>query len=348
MTTIPNSTGSTLKRTLRRTLRRSVPRPVKRGLLVMWRVVELANNYLYDYGRFFRWSMIKKNYPSQTAFRADITRTYHSLEKGLALPQPRVGFGAEKAGQLLGMLETYAARYGLDETARVALNVLKAHDEFNTRNGVDRSAFRARFTKLARTEGVQVKSGGVKHVSKEQILAASQKDLQAFFDNRYSVRHFSGEEVDIALVERAVKMAQKTPSVCNRQSSKVHVFSLPEDKARVLSFQPGNQGWGHQISKVLVVTSDMQHFIMTGERNQCWVDGGLFAMSLVYALHSLGVGTCMLNWSVKRDTDANMRRAAGIPDAEAVIMMIAVGHLPEALLVAQSPRKQADEFLVVH
>ncbi len=340
MTTIPKPSVSS-------TLRRSVPRPIKRGLLITWRVVELANNSLYDYKRFFRWSMIKKNYPSQTAFRADIVRTYHSLEKGLALPQPRAGFGEKKAHQLLGMLEKYTARYGLDETARVALNVLKAHDEFNVQHGIDREKFRAKFTELARKEGVQIGHGGVKHVSKEQILEASQKDLRAFFANRYSVRQFSGEEVDTSLIEEAVKMAQKTPSVCNRQSSKVYIFSSPEDKARVLSFQPGNQGWGEQISKVLVVTSDMQHFMMTGERNQCWVDGGLFAMSLVYALHSLGLGTCMLNWSVKRDTDANMRRAADIPDAEAVIMMIAVGHLPGALLVAQSSRKQVDEFLVV-
>jgi nitroreductase len=71
-------------------------------------------------------------------------------------------------------------------------------------------------------------------------------------------------------------------------------------------------------------------------------------MSLVYALHSLGVGTCCLNFCVEKETDAALRACAGIPDSQAVIMMIAVGPLPERFAVAQSPRKRIDEVIVVH
>jgi nitroreductase len=142
-------------------------------------------------------------------------------------------------------------------------------------------------------------------------------------------------------------MAQKTPSVCNRQSSKVYVFSKAEDKQKVLSYQNGNRGFGDQASKVLIVTSNLEHFVSAGERNQCWVDGGMFSMSLVYALHSLGLGTCCLNWSVERQADQELRQVAGISDAEAVMMMIAVGHLPETLKVAQSPRKPLRDVLVL-
>ena len=76
-----------------------------------------------------------------------------------------------------------------------------------------------------------------------------------------------------------------------------------------------------------------------------WVDGGLFSMSLVYALHSLGIGTCCLNLCVPASADRKLHRITGIPDSEAAIMMIAAGHLPERLQVAESVRRPVSETL---
>jgi nitroreductase len=118
-------------------------------------------------------------------------------------------------------------------------------------------------------------------------------------------------------------------------------------KLAALACQNGNRGFTEEIDKLLVVTSDLGSFVSPGERNQCWIDGGLFAMSLVYALHSLGLGTCCLNWSVEHEADRKLRQAAGIRESEAVIMMIAVGHLPEVLNVQQSPRKLVDDVLTI-
>ena len=52
-------------------------------------------------------------------------------------------------------------------------------------------------------------------------------------------------------------------------------------------------------------------------------------MSLVYGLHSLGLGTFCLNWSVKNQQDKQLKMIAEIPDYDLVIMMIVVGYLPE-------------------
>jgi hypothetical protein len=48
-----------------------------------------------------------------------------------------------------------------------------------------------------------------------------------------------------------------------------------------LSYQNGNSGFGHTVPALFVITSDMRIFEKSGERNQGWVDGGLFAMALV-------------------------------------------------------------------
>jgi len=125
----------------------------------------------------------------------------------------------------------------------------------------------------------------------------------------------------------------------------VHVF---ENAQQALDWQPGNKGFGHLASRGLIVTADLQSFSGTGERNQPFVDGGMFAMSLLYALHALGLGACPLAWSMRPAQDREMRKALGIPDSEAVIMMISVGHLPDSLQVAKSHRMPIEHVLVEH
>ncbi|QNT71191.1 nitroreductase family protein [Defluviicoccus vanus] len=193
-----------------------------------------------------------------------------------------------------------------------------------------------------------VQEGGAKLVSRSDIEAAALVDFERFCQERYSVRHFSSVPVEKSVIKAAVRIAQKTPSVCNRQCWRVHIFSSEEAKRQVLECQSGNRGFGHEASHVLVVTSDLQPFTGIHERYQGWIDGGMFSMSLVYALHSFGLGSCCLNWSVRAGTDKRLRRIAAIPGHENVIMMIAVGNLVEEFKVACSVRRETDDILTWH
>ncbi|MBE9209870.1 nitroreductase family protein [Nostoc sp. LEGE 06077] len=275
---------------------------------------------------------------------------YHRLEKGLALKEPRIGFGSEIIKRLISNLWIYHKKYGLDETGQIAINVLCSYHNFSIKNGLNNAQLHQEILALKEVNNEKncTNQGGVLEVTKQQINEATYINFQAFVNSRYSIRHFAPIDVEMYLIEQAVEMAQKTPSVCNRQSSKLHVFSSEEDKKAVLICQNGNRGFGDQASKVLIVTSDLQYFISTGERNQGWIDGGMFAMSLIYALHSLGLGTCCLNWSVEFQIDEKLRNISGIKDSELIIMMIAVGHLPTKLKVAQSPRKKLHDVMIVH
>ncbi|MCM0592907.2 MAG: nitroreductase family protein [Gloeotrichia echinulata DEX184] len=266
------------------------------------------------------------------------------------MKEPRVGFGREVIQRLLSNLPQYQEKYGCDETVQITLNSLLAYYYFNLDHGLKDEQLYESLLKLKAAIPAYsntIDEGGILKVTKQSILEAAQIDLRTFCQSRYSIRNFAPDEVNISLIEEAVAIAQKTPSVCNRQSSKVYVFSSDEDKRKVLSYQSGNRGFGYQASKVLIVVSDLENFTLIGERNQCWIDGGMYAMSLVYALHSLGLGTCCLNWSVEKSLDKALKKATGIKDSESVIMMIAVGHLPEEFKVAQSPRKPVKEVLVV-
>lgn len=77
-----------------------------------------------------------------------------------------------------------------------------------------------------------------------------------------------------------------------------------------------------------------------GRAPSVFVDEGLFATSLV--TH------CMLAWSRDRERNAQARTALAIPPSETIVLMIAVGCIPDEVQVACSYRRPASEILRVH
>lgn len=283
----------------------------------------------------------------RASLEAALIKAYHRVEKGLALAQPRPGFGRDAIDTLLDDGAYFVRHHGKTLTITRLLNVLDEYRVFNERHGVDLGWLMPRLQTLrALASGAPASDeGGTRSVTREQIHAAARIDFASFVEHRFSIRQFSEEPVSDAQIEQAVQLAKRCPSVCNRESGHVFVASDRDTMARVLALQNGNRGFGEQAARVLVITSRLDTFLTVGERYQCWIDGGLFAMTLVYALHAQGLGTCCLNWSVEPDADRALKRVAGIPDGHAVIMMLAVGHLPETLRVAQSPRRPLSDVM---
>lgn len=297
--------------------------------------------FIYDAARFIRYSAPRWTPRNAAHFEAMVTLEYHAIEKGLSLKEPRLGFGKRRISDLASMIRTYTPRYSMRPQVHQAINALHEYQGSHGEN--PDIAGLATQGQVNRELG-----GGTKQVSRTKLLSDAHIDLRAFFESRHSIRHFATEEVDIGMIESAVRMAMKTPSVCNRQAWRVHVMSERADIEQALRYQNGNAGFGNQASKLLVLTCDIRRFTSAGERFQYWIDGGMFGMSMVYALHSLGLGTCCLNMSTTSYRDRAFRKAIGLPGHEAVIMMIAVGHLPEDLRVPQSPKRDIAEVMEVH
>lgn len=314
-----------------------------RGLL------RLTADTVYDVFQYLRWSPLSGPPRSACHLDAYVTMNYHRLEKGLSFRDSRPRFGRNTIDDLIAQLRL-SDKHGERLPARIAVSTLVAYQEAqDAQSRYEKlDAFLAERGALRSDKLASDAEGGFKFVSRDEIHAAAMQDMAPFFESRHSVRHFDDREVDMDLIRRAVDMARFTPSVCNRQATRVHVLSNAKDKISALNLQNGNRGFQDQIDKVIVVTSDLRSFVSSGERYQSWIDGGMFAMSLVYALHSLGLGTCCLNWSVDWFTDKRLRRAISLPPYERVIMLIAVGHLPEQFRVARSMRSPADELIVVH
>lgn len=350
----PVSCTKLLPEKLSARLKKSLPEPlyqilyravstVRKGRLG----VDLAWNYWSDLIRYLRWSHTGRADRHLAQAEYDIFKEYHRIEKGLSLKEPKPGFGQSKVQALLSKINAYEKDPGHSHAVvKAAVGTLLDYRSFNVANGVplpwldlwiDRRAAEV----LEHAE----RDGGVERTTKAEILSKTEMVSEAFFLSRHSIRNFSGGDVPLAVIEKAADIARKTPSVCNRQGPRTHCFM---NASQALKWQSGNAGFGHLASRALVITSDVQAFSSLGERHQPFVDGGLYAMSIVYALHSLGYGSCMLAWDQTRRKNAAAKAALGIPDNEVIIMMIAVGTLPDELLVANAYRRELSNSLFVH
>jgi nitroreductase len=288
--------------------------------------------YLYDARRFARSAHLTNPFKDRAAASAHLLRAAHGLEKGQALPEPRPGFGGEKIQDLLKDTARYQAVFGCDDVSLAVVGVLRGMQRFHARTGHAREEWEVALSSLEEAEfraGRSSEGIGCLPLTRSEVLAALPADPEAFFRRRCSIRQFDPGPIDPETLKRAVMLAQKTPSVCNRQSGRVYIYTDPDEMRAVLKHQDGNKGFGHEAAAVMVITSDLRCFYKEGERNQGFVDGGMFAMSLVYALHSLGLGSCLLNWN-----------------HEVIITLLAAVYLRETFTVAASPRRPLTDVLV--
>jgi nitroreductase len=287
---------------------------------------------------------------------ARITAQYHVLEKGLSFRDSKPLFGQSQARVLMRDLLAYldtapnTGRCQWESGVAVLESYLQTHE---MRNDIDRAApilqeiraFLTNVAALGRFDGVK---GGYVECHRESICRLAKGTFPELATSRSSVRHFSKEPVPEELISQAVQMAQKSPSACNRQTSRVHALCDKDLIRQVLEIQCGTRGFTEQIDKLLVVTGDLRVFLWSQERNQVHLDNGLFSMSLLFGLHYLGVGACPLHWCVAPSKDRIMRRLVGIPEHEAISMLVAVGSLPDDYRVAHSQRNVLDDVLTWH
>jgi nitroreductase len=317
-----------------------------RGVRETWR---LFQNYLYDFRRYWKHSSVVFTGTNQARARALITMAYHGIEKALALPNPRPGFGRQLAELLIWRLQRYVSAFGHDQLTENALCALESYIAFQKEWGIDVANIKASVDQL-RGKGVRSEAGAlnemaVRTVTREEFLHCARKDLLDFFSSRHSVRHFANREVERDVIQAAVQMAQAAPSACNRQPARVLVVWDKKRIQGVLEIQGGARGFADEIPLLFVITSDLCCWQSAGERYEGWIDGALFAMTLVWALHSLGLVSCMLNWAKLHQTDRQLRRYLCLPESEMVVVLIAAGYPAERFRVTRSPRHALEEIL---
>lgn len=270
----------------------------------------------------------------------------HRLEKSCAMPNPEIGRGVKVAKRIerqLGKAKKNELNKSYEyEYARSSSEYYKKFQSQLIDKG---RALDLRPVKMQFGAALGRDSAGTQLLNPEKSWSLSDCDLDNLFYLRSSVRNYSIEQVEPSLVRRVIELALTTPSVCNRQPWRIRHYTSRQKIDCALSYQNGNAGFTESVNNLFLISVDRACFNRPMERNQGFIDGGMFSMSIVTALHASGLASCCLNWSVDWWTDLKFKRAMRVPASELIIMMIAFGYSADRTRVALSPRRQLDDIL---
>lgn len=300
----------------------------------------LKSAYKNDLKRYSKYSDTYKSNSSPKLI-GRIIRECHVIEKGLTMPDPRLGFGRELLISLSKNCIIYFKKYGNNEQLSHALGVILEYELFHKQHSFELDKELLIYINEIR-KNYKVTPSEQRSMTKNNYFKNTDQNFIKFAQSRSSIRNYSPENISVEKIILALDLARNTPSACNRQCWRTYLFSNKEKMNEILKLQGGNRGFGHLANKIIVITSEIGAFTSAGERNAAFIDGGMYAMNLLYGLHFYKIAACILNCSFNVQKDSEMRMICSIKESEVFIAMILCGIPPDRFKIAASLRYPVD------
>jgi nitroreductase len=277
---------------------------------------------------------------------AEIVRNVHSIEKGLSISNPRIGFGIKKIKEMLSLVDSYMK---FTDDRLVLYFVIDALDEYlqfqKSKEFYNEDIEYINQTKKQLEEKIGEHKGiyGGTTVFEKGKHSVDIQSSQELFDTRHSIREFSGEPVPEELLIKAIEMAQRAPSACNRQAVRIYSISSA-DYVKAVGNLDGIGGFAEDVDKFLIITG-VRSAYRRGEKNQYIVSASMLAAYMTLSLHALGIGCCTVQHSlVLNKSFINLRDKYQIPEDEQPVVTLAIGMMKEIVNVPVSKRYPVEKI----
>lgn len=299
---------------------------------------DLLKAYKYDRKRFFAFSGITSSNTETKLIKNIITR-YHVIEKGLTMPEARLGFGKDAILLLCDLCIEYSSKYNTtDEQLLHAIGVVFEYERFHQTQNYPLDDKVVSKIELLKHTGINTNCSVQIKTSRTDYFSQTESSFLQFSNSRKSVRNYTNQDIPLEVFTKVFNLAKNTPSACNRQSWRTYLFTEKKHINEILNIQGGNRGFGHLSNKVIVISGEVGAFASPGERNQVFIDGGMYAMNLLFALHYYQIAACILNCSTTIEKDRKLRESTKIKESEVFIAIISCGIPPEEFEIAASKR----------
>lgn len=310
-------------------------------VLIIFRIriiISAFKFYKYDASKYLKYSNSFKINDSENKLIGRIIAKYHVIEKGLTMPNFKYGFGNNTMISLIEDCDNYYHKY--NNNNEQLLHAISVIAEYKYIHEINKKPIDNKL--LSMIDNIMSLFPDIN--KKEQIFTTrkeyfkfSNLKFDEFSNSRHSLRNFTGK-VNKETIEKAVMLAQNAPSSCNRQPIRIYIIEDKHKIKKIFNLQNGNRGFGHLVDKVIILSAELGVYCGIRERNMHYIDAGIYAMNLLYALHFYQVGACMLNWSDTPEVDKGIRTIIEIPFSEKVILLIACGGVPENFKLTLSKR----------
>lgn len=331
-----------------KTLKKLLPNSVYNYLRNAYEKYQLKKLYRNDMKLFQGNSYLLSDNKSYKNLRAEITFYYHSLEKGLSNSSLRYNFGKRAYTNLFLAMDKFI-ELGFDvndERFQQAIEVIEQYVNIHEKNDVDAGVVKEKYNSYKKLKNDIQYNGGYTEYTKNSIPIYSELPYNKIISERHSIRDFGKDIIPVSSINNAIKVSMKAPSACNRHPWKVYNITNKEKLQEVYKLQGGLLTNGENIRGLLLITTSNSYYNGGHERNQAFIDGGMFAVTLLYSLTENQVATCPLHADFSLEKERNIRRILNLEDDEKLICFIAYGSYPEKGKYANSPRDNYKNILV--
>lgn len=178
-------------------------------------------------------------------------------------------------------------------------------------------------------------------------------DAQTCILTRRSVRKFTDEPVDHALLEKVVSLAAYAPSWKNTQISRYIAIEAPAVQQTIVDrfCLPGSNNPAIITSAPLLVAQIFEcglsgHGLegtLATDRGEGWqyYDCGIAAQTFCLAAHDLGLGTVIMGVFDRKGLEEYLQ----LPEGQELMALIAVGHPDPSVTLTAPKRKETDVLL---
>lgn len=275
-----------------------------------------------------------------TQFRRDI----HRLEKGIIMRPRRAVFGKDYVLEALSRFARLEAEGKLPDEERIwATDVFSQYFALVVGSGED-------WVHIAHERFLEVSQVNLNPLAvpaaREETppLKVSIEELDALSVRRRSVRWFLPDNVPQDDLKKAIRVAGMAPSACNRQNIRFEFFSGTTQAQEILDCAGGTRGFSQQVPCAGVLIGKLGGYRHTFDRHAIYIDGGLATMGFLYALETLGLSSCCINWPDVPMQNNSIRKLVQLDDDEVVLMLVAIGYADPSGLVPHSRKRSTENF----
>lgn len=287
----------------------------------------------------------KRKYSTIASIERDILVAAHTLEKGFSHKNIKPLFGKIVVDDLLNNLNIYKKSIEADEfVLNWGVAVLKKYLEINIRLGVSKDELFVLPSDLQKYEHCDA---GAFECNLVDVYNTPLWNFADLVKARHSVRLYDNlsDVVEDEEIIKCIKIAQLAPSACNRQATRVYIVKNKEYIKNISDIQGGSKGFGENADALLCIIADLR-FYTIAERRLPILDAGLFMMTLVYALFSNGIGSCILNASFSSKQEKKFNEFVSLQPYELLVGMVAINKISkdQTILLTNSARRKTESI----
>ena len=273
-----------------------------------------------------------------------LRRNIHRLEKGLIMKPRRPIFAKDYIGATVDFLDKVIRDNPDTEKDELDwfCDVLNSYFiAVSTDPVIDKAREKFRVTLEHREAAITNKMPYVRDFTSD---LPSFEQFKRLSHRRRSVRWFEDREVPRSLIDDAILVASQSPTACNRQPYRFHIFDEPDLVKDVSSIPGGTAGFNHNFPVFIAVIGQLRAYFDERDRHVIYIDASLASMSFLFALETLGLSSCAINWPDVPEREKRMSNALKLDEDERVVMCIAVGFPDQQEKVPYSQKKSLHQL----